>query len=150
MTEDSSYAEDPQKRNNNVIIPMCTRPQVFADHQFEAGADPGFFLHKSKFDIIGNDDVIDGDVRSTSNAVLFALKVPLRRSEQHFQSSLYGVFGFSISCLVLEIFRFFETCKLDVSDVNYSRITNYIYKIVNISVNNRQNSFKLCMSIAIW
>ena len=53
-------------------------------------------------------------------------------------------------CLVLKIFRFFETCKLDVSDVIYSRITNYIYKIVNISVNNRQNYFKLCMSIAIW
>ena len=51
---------------------------------------------------------------------------------------------------VLEIFRFFKTCKLGVSDVIYSRIINCIYKIVNISVNNKQNSFKLCMSIGIW
>ena len=29
------------------------------------GADPGFFIPKSKFhDLIGNDDVIDGDVRT--------------------------------------------------------------------------------------
>ena len=59
------------------------------------------------------------------------------------------MFSFSISFLVLEIFRFFKTCKLGVSDVIYSRIINYIYKIVNISVNNKQNSFKLYMSIAI-
>ena len=86
-------------------------------------------------------------------------KVPLRRkivdpiwnaSEQHFQTSLNGVFSFSISFSVLEIFRFFKTCKLGVSDVIYSRIINYIYKIVNISVNNKQNSLKLSMSIAIW
>ena len=86
------------------------------------------------------------------------LKVPLRRkivdpilnaSEQHFQTSLNDVFSFSISFSVLEIFRFFKTCKLGDSDVIYSRIINYIYKIVNISVNNKQNSFKLCMSIAI-
>ena len=51
---------------------------------------------------------------------------------QHLQTSLDRVFRFSISCLVLEIFRFFETCKLDVSDVIYSRIMKYIYKIVNI------------------
>ena len=36
----------------------------------------------------------------------------------------------AISCLVLEIFRFFEKCKLDVSDVIYSRIIDYIYKMV--------------------
>ena len=86
-------------------------------------------------------------------------KVPLRRkivdpiwnlSEQHFQTSLNGIFSFSIYFLVLEIFRFFKTCKLGVYAVIYSRIINYIYKIVNISVNNKQNSFKLCMSIAIW
>ena len=54
-----------------------------------------------------------------------------------------------VSCLVLEIFRFFERCKLRVSNVIYSRIVNYIYKIVNISVNNEQKSFKLCMSFSI-
>ena len=90
---------------------------------------------------------------------LTILQVPLRRkivdpiwnaSEQHFQTSLNGVFSFSISFSVLEIFRFFKTCKLGVSDIIYSRIINYIYKIVNISVNNKQNSFKLCMRMAIW
>ena len=43
-----------------------------------------------------------------------------------------GVFSFFISCLVLEVLRFFETCKLDVSDVIYSRIINYVYKMVDI------------------
>ena len=48
-------------------------------------------------------------------------------------------FSVSISCLVLEsFFRFFETCKLDVSDVIYSRIINYIDKMVNISVTTPQ------------
>ena len=87
------------------------------------------------------------------------IKVPLRRkivdpilnvSEQHFHTSPNGVFSFSISCFVLEILRFFETCKLGVSDVIYSQITNYIYQMVNISVNSRQKFFKLCMTIAIW
>ena len=41
------------------------------------------------------------------------------------------------SCFVLEISRFFETCKLGDSDVIYSQIINYIYQMVNISVNNR-------------
>ena len=31
-------------------------------------------------------------------------------------------------------------------DVIYSRIINYVYKILNISVNIKQNSLKLCMS----
>ena len=42
--------------------------------------------------------------------------------------------AFSVSRL--EILRFFETCKLGVSDVIYSRIINYIYQTVNISVNS--------------
>ena len=74
----------------------------------------------------------------------------LNTTEQHFHTSLNGVFSFSISCFVLEILRFFETCKLGVSDVIYSRIINYIYQMVNISVNSRQKFFKLCMTIAIW
>ena len=71
-------------------------------------------------------------------------------TEQHFHTSLNGVFSFSISCFVLEILRFFDTCKLGVSDVIYSQIINYIYQMVNISVNSRQKFFKLCMTIAIW
>ena len=74
----------------------------------------------------------------------------LNTTEQHFHASRNGVFSFSISCFVLEILRFFETCKLGVSDVIYSRITNYIYQMVNMSVNSRQKFFKLCMTIAIW
>ena len=74
----------------------------------------------------------------------------LNTTEQHFHTSLNGVFGFSISCFVVEILKFFETCKLCVSDVIYSRIINYIYQMVNISVNSRQKLFKLCMTIAIW
>ena len=74
----------------------------------------------------------------------------LNTTEQYFHTSLNGVFSFSISCFVLEILRFFETCKLGVSDVIYSRIINYIYQMVNISVNIRQKFFKLCMIIAIW
>ena len=74
----------------------------------------------------------------------------LNTTEQHFHTSLNGVFSFSISCFVLEILRFFETCKLGVSDVIYSRIINYIYQMVNISVNSGQKFFKLCMTIAIW
>ena len=50
----------------------------------------------------------------------------------------------------LETFRVFETGKLGFSDVIYSRIINYMYKTMNISVNRTENSFKLCMSIAIW
>ena len=38
----------------------------------------------------------------------------LNATEQHFHTSLNGVFSFSISCFVLEILRFFETCKLSV------------------------------------
>ena len=34
-------------------------------------------------------------------------------------------------------------------DVIYSRITNYFYKMMNISANIKQNSFKLCLNIAI-
>ena len=52
-------------------------------------------------------------------------------------------FSVSQSCFVLEILRFFETCKLGVSDVIYSQIINYIYQIVNISVNSRQKFFTL-------
>ena len=74
----------------------------------------------------------------------------LNTTEQHFYTSLNGVFSLSISCLVLEILRFFETCKLGVSDVIYSRIINYIYQMVNIYVNSWQKFFKLCMTIAIW
>ena len=74
----------------------------------------------------------------------------LNTTEQHFHTSLNGVFSFPISCFVLEILRFFETCKLGVSDVIYSRIINCIYQMVNISVNSRQKFFKLCMTIAIW
>ena len=74
----------------------------------------------------------------------------LNTTEQNFHTSLNGVFSFSISCFVLEILRFFETCKLGVSDVIYSRIINYTYQMVNISVNSRQKFFKLCMTIAIW
>ena len=70
----------------------------------------------------------------------------LNTTEQHFHTTLNGVFSFSISCFVLEIFRFFETCKLGVSDVIYSRITNYIYQMVNISVNSGQKFFKLCIN----
>ena len=90
--------------------------------------------------------------------LLCSYKVPLRReivdlilnaSEQHFLISLNGVFSFSISCFVLEILRFFEACKLGVSDVIYSRIINYIYQMVDISVNSRQKFFKPCMTIAI-
>ena len=71
----------------------------------------------------------------------------LNTIEQHFHSSLNGVFSFSISCFVLEILSFFES---GVSDVIYSLIMNYIYQMVNISVNSRQKFFKLCMTIAIW
>ena len=94
-----------------------------------------------------------------SDDVFQLIKVPLRQktvdpilnaSEQHFHTSLNDVFSFSISCFVLEILRFFETCKLGVFDVIYSRIINYIYQMVNISVNSRQKFFKLCMTIAIW
>ena len=35
-------------------------------------------------------------------------------------------------------------------DVIYSRIINCIYKLMNISVNIKQNFFKLCMSVAIY
>ena len=35
----------------------------------------------------------------------------LNTTEQHFHTSLNGVFSFSISCFVLEILRSFETCK---------------------------------------
>ena len=73
----------------------------------------------------------------------------LNTTERHFHSSLNDVFSFSIFCFVLEILRFFETCKLGVSDVIFSRIINYIYQMVNISVNSRQKFFKLCMAIAI-
>ena len=64
----------------------------------------------------------------------------LNTTEQHFDTSRNDVFSFWISCSVLEILRFFETCKLGVSDVIYSRIINYIYQMVNISVNSRQKS----------
>ena len=74
----------------------------------------------------------------------------LNTTEQYFDTSRNDVFSFWISCSVLEILRFFETCKLGVSDVIYSRIINYIYQMVNISVNSRQKFFKLCMTIAIW
>ena len=74
----------------------------------------------------------------------------LSTTEQHFHTSLNGVFSFSISCFVLEILRFFETCKLSVSDVIYSRIINCIYQMVNIFVNSTQKFFKLYMPIAIW
>ena len=79
-------------------------------------------------------------------------KVPLRRkivdlilnaSEQYFHTSLNELFSFFL-------LRFFETYKLGVSDVIYSRIINYIYQMVNICVNSRQKFFKLCMTIAIW
>ena len=65
----------------------------------------------------------------------------LNTTEQHFHTSLNGVFSFSMSCFVLETLRFFETCKLGVSDVIYSRIINYIYQMVNISVNSGQKIF---------
>ena len=71
----------------------------------------------------------------------------LNATEQHFK--LNGLFNFSTSCFTLKIFRFFETCELGVSDVIYLRVINYIYKMVNIFVNKKQNSFKLCMSIAV-
>ena len=74
----------------------------------------------------------------------------LNASDQHFHTKLNGVFSFSISCFILDMLRFFETCKLGVSDVIYSRIINYIYQMVNISVNSRQKCFKLCITIAIW
>ena len=73
----------------------------------------------------------------------------LNATEQHLQTSLYSVFSFSIFCFVLEVLRFFETCKLSVSDVIYSRILICIYKMVNISVNSWQSFFKFCMTIAI-
>ena len=74
----------------------------------------------------------------------------LDQTEQHFLTSLKGVFSFSISCFVAEILKCFETCKLGVSDVIYSQIENYIYEMVNIYVNSRQKFFKLCMTITIW
>ena len=83
-------------------------------------------------------------------STIFRHRGTLSVTEKHFQASLNGVFSFSISCFVLEIFRFFETCKLGSSDVIYSRLVNYIYIVVNIPLKNRQNSFKLCISIAIW
>ena len=99
------------------------------------------------------------EFQSTKTSKDEKFKVPLRRkivdpilsaSEQHFQTNLNGVVSFAIFCLVLEIFWFFETCKLGISDVIDSRLMNCIHKMVNISANNRQNSFKLCMRIAIW
>ena len=89
----------------------------------------------------------------------YFFKVPLQRKiidpilnapEQHFHTSLNGIFSFSIYCFVLQILSFFETCKLGISDVIYSRIIHYIYQMVNISVNSRQKFFKICMTIAIW
>ena len=71
------------------------------------------------------------------------------KTEQHFQPTLNSVFSFSISYFVLEIIRVFQTCKLDVSDVIYSRIIDYIYQMVNISINGRQNFFNLCMTVSI-
>ena len=58
----------------------------------------------------------------------------LNATEQYFHTSLNGVFSFSQSCFVLEILRFFKTCKLGVSDVINSQIIDYNYEIVNISV----------------
>ena len=55
---------------------------------------------------------------------------------QNFETSFNGDFNLLISCFILEIFRYFETCKLGASDVIYSRKMNYIYKIVNISENS--------------
>ena len=60
----------------------------------------------------------------------------LNATKQHFQTSLNDVFSFSISYFVLDIFRFFETRKSSVSYVIYSGIVNYIYKMVNTSVNS--------------
>ena len=69
--------------------------------------------------------------------------------EQHLQIRLNGVFSFSISCFVSEIFGFLKYANQLPVDVIYSRIINYTYKIMNISINIKQNFFKLCMNIAI-
>ena len=78
------------------------------------------------------------------------MTIILNTTEQHFLTSLNGVLSFSISCFVLGVLRFFETCKLAFSDAIYSRITNFIYKMTNIYVNNGQNVFKLCMNIFLY
>ena len=86
--------------------------------------------------------------------MLFAIELPTSRNfVQYFLDRIIKINLIqNITYLVefLEIFWFFETCKLGVSDVIYSRLINYIHKMVSISVNNRQNSFKLYMRIAIW
>ena len=69
--------------------------------------------------------------------------------EQHLRMRLNGVFSFSIPCFVSEIFRFLRNANYVPLDVIYSRIINYIYKMMNISINIKQNSFKLCMNVAI-
>ena len=70
----------------------------------------------------------------------------LNATLQHFQTSLNGVFSFSISCFVLDFLKHANYVSLTSSTYE---LINYIYKTVNISVNNRPNSFKLCISIAI-
>ena len=56
----------------------------------------------------------------------------LNATEQHFQMSLNGVFSFSQCRFVFEIFRFIKYANWMSLDVIYSRIINYIYKIMNI------------------
>ena len=83
--------------------------------------------------------------------LIIYIKVPLQR--KNFLSNFkHNRTTFTYKpCFVLEILlRFFETCKIGVSDVIYTRIINYIYQMVNISVNSRHKLFKLCMTVAIW
>ena len=134
MTASHSFRPPPDSRPPSALILPGSRPLV-----------PSTFYFFRVLSLIQRKEI-------------YFLKVPLRRkivdpilnaSEQHFHTSLNGVFSFSISCFVLEISRFFETSKLGISDVIYSRIINYIYQTVNISVNSTQKFFKLCMTIAI-
>ena len=68
--------------------------------------------------------------------------------EQHLQIRLNGVFGFSISCSVSEIFGFLKHANQLPVDIIYSQIINYTYKMMNISINIKQNSFKLYLQLS--
>ena len=51
----------------------------------------------------------------------------LNTTEQHFHTSLDGVFSFSKSCFVLEILRFFKTCKRHLLTNNKLHLSNGEY-----------------------
>ena len=82
----------------------------------------------------------NADESSTNRLTLFWLNISL------FVVStlcLNGVFSFSLSCFVLEIFRFSKYANWVSPDIIYSRIMNCIYKLIHIFGCNWQNLFRL-------